>query len=456
MDGPSKGKLPVRYDLPDLPLDIFPNPALEERRLTGLDITEGLRELAMNDSPAPRAISPAMPTSASIYRLMRSRQLSSGVIRTPRPKLRRRAATAPPGVLCPFSSIPQPPRRAISARVSRQDQNRSKGGRQSGLWSASLPRVSVYGIPASRSLISRRKSNRKSVGRLGLKPRNSVWRVPPHTTPKRYHLISGALDDRKNLFSEKTRVKERLKNKKVKFLKMNIRDFGALDLPDTPGSIASTPKEMYGTLALLEYHPSHPEPGKRRLLPTDRMNHFPLPLSPDIQRCDFVARSNSELTVRTAKAPCTSSSQQVYVPGPIRLEEKISATPRKGSIATLEPFTGESEVGRKRYSDLEALDGIVAYFHSLGVLDETGEDGLDRYWEHEWQTNPTVPSPRRPTAAPPVPTRPPPVAVPSSSSAVISPIRAVQQQEERQPLHLPNLRQRIKLRKLLNSATSML
>jgi hypothetical protein len=253
-------------------------------------------------------------------------------------------------------------------------------------------------------------------------------------------------------------VKETLKNK-VEFPKMNIRDIDALDLAGTPGSIASTPKEMYGTPAedaLLGYHPLHLEPGKRRLLPTDRVNHSHRPLLPDIQRCDFVARSNSKLNVGTAKAQCTASSQQVYVPGPIRLEEKLSATPRKGSIATLEPFDGEAKGGRKKHLDLVALDGIVAYFHSLGVLDESGEDGLDRYWEPEWRTNPTVPRPRRPIAAPPVPTRPPPPAVPSSSFAVVSPVRAVQQQERRQPFHSPNLRQRIKLKRLLNSVTSML
>jgi hypothetical protein len=460
MDSLLKGKLPVRYVLPDLPIDISPNPALEGRRMTGMDITEGLQELAMNDGPKNRAINPATSTSVPIDRPMRSRQLSSGVIRTPRPKLRRKAATAPPGALCLDSSTPQPPRRAISARVSRQSQSqsRSKGDLPSGLWITPLPRVFVYGIPASRSLIGKEKSNRKSVGRLALKPRKSVWRVLPPTTSKNYHLISQAFDNRKTSFSEKTRMKELLTNKKVEFLKTNVKDLDALDLPNTPntpGSMTNTPKEMYGTSAEDASFLSHPEPGKRRLLPIDSVNHLSIHLSPNIQRFDFVARSNSELTVRNAKVQSTAFNQQVYLPGSIRLEERISETPRKESIATLESPT--SKTGETNNDlDLVALDGIVAYFRSLGVLDKVGEDGLDKYWEPERQTNRIVPIPRRPTAAPHVPTRTLLLAAPSSGSAMIFPVNVVQQQEERQPLSSLNLRQRIRLRRFLNSATSML
>jgi hypothetical protein len=266
------------------------------------------------------------------------------------------------------------------------------------------------------------------------------------------------LDDRKDSFLEKPRVRETGKNKKVEFLNTNIVDFGALDLPDTPGSMASTPKEMYGTPAedaLFQPNPSHTELGKYRLLPrTNIMGPISPPLSPDLQRCELIARSDSALTIRTKKPQSTAYRQQVYVPGPIRLEEKISATPRKGSIATLEPFTGEAEGGRKRYS--VALDGIVAYFQGLGVMDEAREDGLDKYWKREGRTSPTVSSPQKPTVAPPVPALPPFLAISSSNFTVNSPARVVQQQEERQELPSSYVRQRIKLRKFINSAASML
>ena len=69
----------------------------------------------------------------------------------------------------------------------------------------------------------------------------------------------------------------------------------------------------------------------------------------------------------------------MYIPGPIRIEDEIVATPRKGSIASLEPFRQPSSHG-KRFSDLVALDGIVCFFQDLGVVDESSEEGLDRYW----------------------------------------------------------------------------
>jgi hypothetical protein len=456
MDRPSKGKQPVPYALHDPLQAISPYPTLGRQRFTGLEITKSLSELVMGVDPIPKATSPATPATVSIHKMRRSRQLSRDVIHTSERKPSPRASSAPARAMRSFLTIPKPLRRAISAKESPLGQSPSKGGRQSGVRSAPFPRVEICATTTSRSLISRRKSSRTSVGRLGLKPKHSVWRVQSPTTSTNVQWITEGLDDRKDSFSEKPRVRETLKHKKVKYLNTNIVDCGALDLPDTPGSMASTPKEMYGTPAegtLFRPNPSHTELGKYRLLPGTTMGPMSPPLSPDLQRCELIARSNSALTIRITKPQSTAYRQQVYVPGPIQLEERISATPRKGSIATLEPFTGEAEGGRKRYS--VAMDGIVAYFQSLGVLDEACEDGLDKYWERGGRASPTVRSLRKPTSAPPVPALPPFLAISSSYPTINSPARAVQQQEERQDLP-SSVRQRFKLRKFITSAASML
>ncbi|KAF2788850.1 hypothetical protein K505DRAFT_420833 [Melanomma pulvis-pyrius CBS 109.77] len=450
-----KGKQSVHYALPDPPLEISPDPRLAGRRLTALDVTEGLRELAMDDDLTPKATSPATPTSVSTCKPNRRRQLSGDMIRTSRPKLRRKAATAPPGTLYLLSAAPQPPRRAISARVSRPHQNRNNHNRQSGLWSTPLPRLSLYGASASRSLITRRKSIRKSVGRLGLRDKSSVWRNPPATYLKKFQLISEALDEcRKNSFSEKARVKDTLKNKNVEVLKMNIVDFNARELPDTPGSMGSTPRELYGKPDEAKANEPPPETGKRRMSSTKRAARFSLALSPDIQRCEWIARSSSVLTVRSVNK--ASHQQQVYMPGPIRLADEISRTPRGGLSTNWDLFSSEIEGDGESFSDTVELDGIVAYFQALRVVDEAAEDGMDKFWEAEFETSPTISSPPRPTAAPSMPARRPPLSAPSSRPGLPSPIRATRQQDERHPVPSPNLRQRIKIRRLLSSATSML
>jgi hypothetical protein len=77
----------------------------------------------------------------------------------------------------------------------------------------------------------------------------------------------------------------------------------------------------------------------------------------------------------------------VYIAGPIQLEEKITASARRGSNANLERFDDGTVPRAKRFSDLVALDSIVMYFQALGVAEEASEACLDRYWVQSKKSN---------------------------------------------------------------------
>ncbi|KAF2705231.1 hypothetical protein K504DRAFT_460495 [Pleomassaria siparia CBS 279.74] len=466
MTSESEDNEPVPYGMPNHPRTTSLAEEMAGRRPTALDVTEGVRQLAMDDNPThQRAGSPA--TSISVAESIRnakrlSRQVRAGATSWSRPKFLKRAATAPPGALYLYSSAnPQLPRRVISARVSQPGQSRSRSRSrknwQSGLWCAPLPQSPPRGTPGSRFFMCRRKSSRKSIGKLGLGTKHGVWGVQATTaTTSSYQMPSEALEGRveQRSFSEKERVKRILKGKRMSFLNTKIIDFNARDLPNTPGSMVSTPVECYGTGGEGWSPESRAEAQRRRTLPANRWKHFFLALSPDIQQCEWMARSTSEVTVRPWKLK--PRIQDVYAPGPIRMADNMSPTRRRGSFATPERFIGQMEGGSKRFSDMVALDSIVAFFHSIGVVGTSSEDGLDRFWEPDWKSSPVMrnPSPQRTGGSRVIPT-PSCLAVASRGSATVSPTRVMQQQCQ-DPRPSANVRQRGRFGRLLNSATSML
>ncbi|KAF2253442.1 hypothetical protein BU26DRAFT_515797 [Trematosphaeria pertusa] len=460
MSSRAEGKEHVQYTISPEPVQ---PPALVGKRISEIDVTEGLRMFVIDDddelNPTPRPGSPAIvithPAEPMTIR-QRPRQLSSEPTATPRPKLMRNAATAPAGALALYPSIkPQPPRRAISARTARPGGGNGSRHRRSPLIVPPLPRLSQFGTAASRSLISRRKTTRKSVGKLGLKPKNHVWRMSPQSNTKRFQLLSEVLHERRKSLSEKARVKETLKHKKMEMLKTTIVDFKSRDLPGTPSSMMATPREMYGEPETPT--PTGPTPmeeiysgSRRSLLPESptRPKHFSMPLTPNIERRGTFKHSNSIPHMRGRR-------KTVYVPGPIRLEEKMVVTPRRGSIATMEPFDAGKEPKAKRFSDMVALDGIVMFFQSLGVVEETSEACLDRFWVPDMRANRPAASPRK--GVPPVPARPLIPSFPSSSSALFSSSKKARQDEKQIPPSpgTPG-RQKVRLRQLLKSSRSIL
>lgn len=437
------------------------------RRMTAIDVTEGLRTFVWDDDdecgPTPRAGSPVAlsytiivtpPTEPlALTDSQRLRQLSCEATPTPRPKLERKAATAPPGVLHLYPGVkPQPPRRAISARTAWPGQSSGDLHRRDSVMNLSLPRLSHFGTPISRSLISRRRTTRRAVGKLGLKPRKNVWRMSP-PPEKKYQLISEMLNDKKRSFSEKARVKEAMKYKNLEAIRTPFVDYKSRDLPGTPLSMAATPRELYSSSEKgtppLRSDSKGEKPSPLRGSP-NMAKHFSLPLTSDVQR-----RPNLKHSRSVASPP--SRIETVYAPGPIRLEEKIAETPRRGSIATMELFDNGTEPKAKRFSDMVALDGIVMYFQGLGVVDESSEEGLDRFWIPDTRANRQTLSPRKPVPpVPPVPRRPSFSSLPSSSGHFPTGQGARHDEKQQPPSPSTPGRRRAGLRQLLKSSRSIL
>ena len=422
-------------------------PGLVSRRVADIDVTEGLRALVLDDDsdddPTPRPGSPIIiitPPSARLMVSQRPRQLSTQAIpTTPRPRLRRKVATAPAGSLHIYSGMrPQPPRRAISVRTARPSQTSTSRYRMRSMRTP-FPQLSLLATPTSRSTISQRKSKKWSVGKVG---RHNVWRAPLQPT-KKFQLLSEALSDQPASFSEKTRVKETLKTKKMKALKTQFVGSPSQDPPGTPSSMVATPEELYGpagsgrelsyATANLPGHRNSPWSG-----PPRRPKHFSLPLTPNAQQ---------RASLKHRAAPDTVSSKRaLYIPGPIQLEEK--------PLAPVQPFDRGSDSKVKRFSDMVALDSVVMFFEELGMWKPATEECLDRHWV-EKKVNRQGATLRK--AVPPVPPRPPIPSVPSGGSGLLSPTRA-SQLEDRSPASSPRSpgRQKGRLRQLLESSRKKL
>lgn len=370
-----------------------------------IDVTEELRTLVLDsDSDQGVAAQPVRPNATlrvfprELINLdrQRLRQLSDAVFPTiTRPPLGEKAATAPPGALHAYRQ-PKPhiPRRAVSDRTDLPQSNVHSRQRPNDDVTPPLPPLPRPVIPPKENItITPNMSNRKSIGRVGSTSERHVWRLSPQASSQ-LRSISHALGDRKKLlevpvdsFSGKARVKAALDRKKLDPLRTTpFVDFKSKELPASPNSMGATPQELYGnpfdnasaraspgTPALYEESP---------LLPVNSppwtsrsAKHLSLPMTPQTpQRRGTLRRNSSEMSAKH-----DAEEERVYIPGPIRIEDEIVATPRKGSIASLEPFRQPSSHG-KRFSDLVALDGIVCFFQDLGVVDESSEEGLDRYW----------------------------------------------------------------------------
>lgn len=458
MSSDGKGKQPVSNAFSREPSY---EPGWVRKRATAIDVTEGLRALIGDDNATPRATNPAnvAPTIRSTSNNQPLRKKSGAITPVQRPKLTRKAATAPPGTLALFSANPQPPRRAISARAARFSRSGDSRSRRDSM-NPLLPRISQLGTPASRSVIGRRKSSRKPVGKLGLKPKTIAWKLVSPVKLKKYDMISEKLEDRRRLsFSEKARVRETLKNKNVEYLKTNIVDFKERELPDTPTSMVNTPRELYGTSPEVSKDTYEKPQSKARIrlvlrpISPNKRKHFSLPLTPLAQELAGFRTPISDQWTRN-----------VYVPGPTILPSAILF--RRTSTLPLGPFEGESGVIARRLSEDAILDDIAEYFEDLGIIDEAAEDELDRFWEQEREDTiyhgPVAPSSKAfrtlgLDVPPHSPDRPPIPTLLLSNSALLPTTRSLLQQDEKQlPPPSPTPRPRIGLRRLLNSATSII
>jgi hypothetical protein len=261
----------------------------------------------------------------------RRTSLSKDVNVHDRPILLEKATSSPSGGFTTPNYAPQPPRRAISARLGTSRSNR---GRLPQREDSAIDPFSFEGA-----------QDDKRVGPQG--------RLP---SPPRH------MDSR---------------------LRTDIVDFESRGLLSSPISMLSTPRELY---PISEKCPAVDEPSspsspqakdaRRSIMSSLSGNGSSLYLLK-------LHRQTSMHDDRIVKM-YPPGWQPIYLPGPISLE-KHPAQLRKDSVASLDPFAKELEPRVRRHSDMIVLDSITGYFDDFGVMEDPTEACFDMFWRHTHQ-----------------------------------------------------------------------
>ncbi|OCL02352.1 hypothetical protein AOQ84DRAFT_187791 [Glonium stellatum] len=248
--------------------------------------------------------------------------------------------------------------------------------------------------------------------------------------------------------------------------KNSILGYGARALPEAPSSVIGSSTELYHHSASQSSpHPSHlhsalqPIPAntgwaQSAPLTWSRVSSTGNSSSTSPERSSsarsITLRSGSVLTMVSPEE--TAWDHPIYLHGPIRLNKQLALS-QKNSIATIEPFLDAVETleeQRRRASDDATTDEIVDFFRGLGIVDAFEKHGLDRYWDRS--TRPPG------KALPPIP---PPSLSPASSTSSLLPLPPPHLRL-RNSTSLPQVAphrvpppQKMKLRRLLNSASSI-
>lgn len=272
-----------------------------------------------------------------------SRSSRSEVKMVDRPPLKRKA-----------QSSPAQPRRALSERV--------------GL-SKTIKGTISQRVPLDES----HSSSRSHFGIA--EPRRPLPPVPGQTK----HIATAQENrgnDQNSSFSGKARVKETLKEKQMGMLNTDKAKLEAKRSPNTPNSILSTPRELYGIpecqLATESLHSDY----------TQDRNSVPVtPTSPSTSSRAEVSdtQSRDEGLGHVGRDTYLHGEKRVYLSGPIRLEEH-SMKPRVDSCANEDPPDLALAAKTNRFSDMVVLDGIVMFFEDFGVVDPATEETIDKYW----------------------------------------------------------------------------
>lgn len=294
--------------------------------------------------PEPRAlVAPSVMATTPTDDMM-TKSLASEGEAAERPTVGQNAATAPPGGISTYK--PQPPRRAISARMgSSITTKRLKPREQS---------VVEDPIPLDKGSADGEFSTTQQL-------------VPPTKPPRPDDDYLTQDAKQTGSFSQKARVKRTLQDKNVARLKTDIVDFEMKGLLSSPTSMMSTPRELYAI--------------------------------PEQKSETNSIHSRQSETVGTTRSKNSSTSAQtdgpdwvehkVYLSGPIGLEEH-PAKLRRDSLDSLDPFEKSTEPRGKRFSDIIGIEKIVMYFEGLGVLEEGTNACLDQYWLDESPPTPHV------------------------------------------------------------------
>jgi hypothetical protein len=290
----------------------------------------------------------------------RLRSLSNDVKMIERPRLRRKANTAPPGTLSVPQYAPHPPRRAISAR----------------------PRAFRGRDKQQASRVAHRLDFGKTRDDDLKKPREQI---PPQARLETQGDNNQTPEDTRlpGSFSGKARVRETLDKKKMVRLKTDIVDFESQGLLSSPMSMLNTPREMY---AIPEQHPTSEEPSSPCSPPAKNARRSILSslagTSPTLHL--IKTRQHTSMHDCHIRMSDLAARQPIYVAGAICLEEHAPKL-RKDSVASLDPFTKAGESDDRRNCDMLVVDSITSFFDDLGVMEGATEECLDRYWHDAYR-----------------------------------------------------------------------
>jgi hypothetical protein len=303
----------------------------------------------------------------------KTRSLSNDVNVLDRPIVLEKTASAPPGGFTIPNYAPQPPRRAISARLGPSRSIRRR-----------LPQREDSAIDPSSF---EGAQDDKCVG-----PQGRLPSPPRHMDSGHANPVTG---DTKlpGSFSQKEHVRRTLDERNVARLRTDIVDFESRGLLSSPISMMSTPRELY------------PIPEKCSAI--EEPSSPSSPQAKDARRSIMSSLSGNNSSLHLLTLHCQKSMhddhivkmyppgwQPIYLPGPISLE-KHPAQLRKDSVASLDPFAKEVEPRMRRHSDMIVLDSITAYFDDFGVMEDPTEACYDLFWRHTHQSPNKVADPRK-------------------------------------------------------------
>jgi hypothetical protein len=333
------------------------------------------RRLTMKPPPTPRTPTIRVISQDEEEQRSRTRSVSDDVKVSDRPRLRKKSATAPPGGMGVPGYAPQPPRRAISARVGEMNTIQGRTPEQE---------TYVTDPLAVRKVMDRKQEEQRK--QQPQPPRPSPPQPPRHDEIRRKNQLT-IKGQRIGSFSQKARVRKTLDDKKLGLLNTHIVDFESKGLLTSPTSLLSTPRELYPI-------PEKRSAGQEHLYvsPEDPTSPHSIAARSSIMSI-LSPRSQQSRRMRSRKKKRHTERQQIYIPGAIRLEQH-PAQLRKGSVASLDPFEETTDTRGKRYSDMIVLNSLTMFFAELSVLEDATEACLDRYWRD------TEPPPPRQVAKP--------------------------------------------------------
>jgi hypothetical protein len=394
-------------DYYDMPVELLPSANFAGRPTSDISMLGGLLTMIISSSseedneddsediaPQLRPRTPpqpfqALPESLERPKIMvtsppsddvrpsRLKSLSNDVKVLQRPRLRRKAQTAPVGTV--DLEPPLEPRRATSARLGYSNSNKKR-------------QLQPYNED-DRSWTMRGLCSNQGSGPQEALPTLSKQEqrlLATETDQGQDEDSSSLVEQLPGSFSDKARIRETLDKKRVRTLNTALADYGAKTLSGSPSSMLSTPRELYATPEQLATSETMDSPCTSRSFKR-RSGKSIKSISPKA-RSSFIQSgmrsSNEPKREDNTKDADAAKRQRIYLPGPIMLAQH-PAQLRKDSVATLDPSSVDSKLyspGR-RMSDILGLDTIVTFFEEVSVVAEVTDATLDQYWLHESESS---------------------------------------------------------------------